>query len=70
MLFDFKCPCGQKIEHWVKSDIRQVPCACGKEATRVTNGGMPVLEGISGDFPGAAIKWAKHHEQAARRQSD
>lgn len=70
MLFDFKCrKCGETEEHWVSSSVRTVRCKCGQEATRVINGGKAILDPISGDFPGATMKWARHHEKAAQQQS-
>lgn len=70
MLFDFKCrTCGTKEEHWVNSSVRTVRCKCGAEADRMA-GGKTYLEPFSGDFPGATLRWARHHEQAAKRSSD
>lgn len=67
MIFDFRCDkCGTKEEHWVTSDTRTVRCKCGAEAARCL-GGKTYLDPISGDFPGATLKWARHHEQAAQK---
>jgi hypothetical protein len=67
MLFDFRCrSCGELEEHSVKSDTRKVRCSCGGEADRVITGTMASLDPLSGDFPGATLKWARHHEQAAK----
>lgn len=67
MLFDFKCKkCEKKEEHWVGSDVREVRCSCGGTATRMTGGAMAILDPLSGDYPGATMKWARHHEKAAR----
>lgn len=71
MIIDFRCQTCNKIEeHWVHSSTRQVRCKCGEVATRVISGTMPVLDPISGDFPGATMKWARHHEQAAKQSSE
>lgn len=72
MLFDFRCEkCNTKEEHWVTSNIRRVWCKqCGGKANRVISGTMSVLDPMSGDFPGATLKWARHHEQAANKSSD
>ena len=70
MLFDFRCrKCGEKEEHWVSSSVYTVRCKCGAEADRCA-GGTAVLDPISGDFPGATLKWARHHEQAAKQSSE
>jgi len=70
MLFDFKCSNEHVEEHWVSSDIRKVRCSCGKEATRMVSGVRTILDPLSGDFPGATLSWARHHEKAARQSSD
>lgn len=67
MLFDFRCKsCNKVEEHWVSSDIHTVECQCGEVATRCV-GGTVILDPISGDFPGATMKWARHHEKAAKQ---
>ena len=71
MLFDFKCSkCGATEEHWVGSDVRTVRCKCGSDANRMVTGGNVYLDPISGDFPGATMKWARHHEKAAKQSSE
>jgi hypothetical protein len=71
MIFDFKCSKGHKEEYWVKSSVRTVRCkVCDEEATRCISGAMVSLDPISGDFPGATMKWAKHHERAAKQSSE
>lgn len=70
MIFDFKCrECGTTKEHWVTSSTRTVRCNCGGDANRVISGVTSILDPISGDFPGATAKWAKHHEMMAKRSS-
>lgn len=63
-LFDFECPkCSFVTEKLVDTHVRAIKCECGGNAVRVI--GMPTvkLEGISGDFPGAADKWARVREE-------
>jgi len=69
ILFDFKCTgCDAVAEHLVSSDTKVVRCKdCGSDANRLIPAPRCKLEGISGDFPGAAIKWAKDHERAAKQ---
>jgi hypothetical protein len=71
MLFDFRCrSCGELEEHWVGSDARNERCSkCGSVSDRVVSGTMPVLDPISGHFPGSTMKWARHHEKAAKKGS-
>lgn len=42
--------------------------ACGEEAVRIISPIRCSLDGTSGDFPGASIKWAREHEKAAHNQ--
>lgn len=66
-LFDFKCPNNHIEERFVQSDIREVKCSlCDKIAERIISPVATKLDGISGDFPGAAIKWARQHEKASK----
>lgn len=69
ILFDFRCTeCDRVDEHLVRRDTKVVACnECGSPATKLIPAPRCKLEGISGDFPGAAIKWAKDHERAAKQ---
>lgn len=62
-LFDFRCPDGHVEEHLVNGEADTVRCTCGLEATRMITGTRTKLDPISGDFPGATIKWAREHER-------
>ena len=67
LLRDFHCDnCNTTIERFVDSTVLAVPCECGYTLGRMI--GMPrvSLEGITGDFPGAADRWAKIREDNAR----
>lgn len=71
-VFDFRCLCGNLFEDLVKSDVTTSRCGCGLDAKRVISPVRSNLEGISGDFPDAADKWAKRRESHMayeRRQS-
>lgn len=66
ILRDFACAkCGDTNERFIDADVRSVPCECGGSMQRVM--GMPhvTLEGITGDFPGAADRWARVREEKA-----
>ena len=45
-LFDFRCPCGQKFEDLVKSDVTTSRCSCGLDAKRIVSPVRSKLEGI------------------------
>ena len=72
VLNDFKCTqCEVQNEHFVDSTTKTVSCkSCGGEANRVLTACNFMLDPISGHFPGATDKWAKHHEQAAKKGTD
>lgn len=66
MLFDFKCPTGHVFERNVASSIRQVECPeCTQTAQRLISTPLLKIPG-TGDYPGAAMKWAKQHEKGAK----
>lgn len=68
MLFDFRCnECEKTEEHWTKSDVREMRCSCGGTQVRLIGGKMAILDPLSGDYPGATMKWARHHEKAAKQ---
>jgi hypothetical protein len=66
--FDFLCPSGHREEHVVRSaDVTEHVCdECGQVAVKVPSATRCVLEGHSGHFPGAAMKWEREHEKAGR----
>lgn len=64
---DFKCTACEKItEKFIDSEIDGILCDCGSLASRIVSCPRPVLDGTSGDFPGAAMRWAKIREDNAR----
>ena len=69
ILYDFRCgKCGNVFESYVKSsDNKHTACReCGHDAHRMISPVRSKLEGHSGSFPGAAMKWEREHEKAGR----
>ena len=68
-MWDFRCTgCDDVKELLVRNDDPAPSCTkCGAETKRMLAAPRCKLEGISGDFPGAAIKWARDHERAAKQ---
>jgi hypothetical protein len=63
MLRDFRCEGTQEIfERMVDSKADHVRCNCGSNARRIISPIRCQLEGASGDFPGAHMKWIREHE--------
>lgn len=58
VLNDFECSDNHVTEQFVNSEITESTCTyCGKPATRRLCAPRIRLEGITGHFPGAAIRW-------------
>ena len=69
-LYDFQCAKGHKHEALVQPDERTVQCPkCRRPAQRLIPAPRCVLEGLTGDFPGAAIKWEKTRESHMRKEA-
>lgn len=67
LLRDFRCEsCDTVVEKYIDSEAKVVQCECGKDAHRMVSAPRSALEGISGDFPGAHMRWATIREQNAR----
>jgi hypothetical protein len=69
MLFDFKCDSDHVTEKLVKSDTTDIECpVCGNKALRQISAVRTKLDPISGDFPGATMRWAKQREQQIKHE--
>lgn len=70
-VYDFKCPKGHITEQFVSDFTEEADCLeCGESAWRIISGGNFKLDAISGDFPGATLKWAREHEKAAKGKNN
>ena len=68
-IYDFQCPDGHKAEAFVDSEVRSLPCfQCGLFAERIVSPVRSMLDPISGDFPGATMKWAKNRQETIKRE--
>lgn len=68
--YEFQCPEHGVFEVYVEY-TKQTPCpTCGKEADKIISTPRISLEGVTGDFPGAAISFERKHRQklAAERK--
>ena len=62
-IFDARCgSCNTVFETFDYLDAA-VRCSCGGEAKRIISPVRCSLEGASGDFPGAAMKWERDHNR-------
>ena len=66
-MYEFRCQtCEEVTADRVDESIRETRCKCGGTAVRIISAVQSALDPIKGDFPGATLKWARHHEKAAK----
>jgi hypothetical protein len=62
-IFDFQCAKGHITEKYVDDSVKVIQCPhCANDASRLISAPRISLEGITGDFPGAAMAWEKRRE--------
>ena len=63
-IFEFYCENGHLFEAYVDSETRTTPCLeCANLAHRIISKPMVKLEGVTGAFPGAAMRWERKREE-------
>ena len=68
LIFDFRCDNEHTHESWVDSTVHTDQCPqCELIAKRIISGTSFKLEGVTGDYPTAADKWTRLHEQAGTK---
>lgn len=60
-IFDARCETCETVFETFDYLEAAVRCSCGGDAKRIISPVRTHLEGVSGDFPGAAIKWERDH---------
>jgi hypothetical protein len=65
-VFEFRCTNNHIFEEFVDEGTTVSRCDCGANATKIISATRSVLEGASGDFPGAHSKWVREHEKAGK----
>jgi hypothetical protein len=69
-IYDVRCTdpdCNEMTEVFGRESNDFRCGACGSPANTVISPGNFVLEGVTGDFPGAAFKWKRDHERRAQK---
>jgi hypothetical protein len=63
---DYRCSKGHTFEMFHQSTVAPVwaTCDCGQPAEKILSAPRFTLEGWSGAFPGAAMKWEQQHEKS------
>jgi hypothetical protein len=60
-VFDFTCSNGHTTEHFTSHTQEEIKCpVCSSPAFKQISSPSVKLEGWSGSFPGAAMKWEKN----------
>ena len=68
-LFTFLCSECQAVTDRYIEYTKEIDCPdCGSRADKIISIPTVRLEGYSGDFPGAAMKWRKKHLQDFKRE--
>ena len=65
-VFDYLCPNGHRTEMFTSNPTETTECMCGEQALRQRSAPTISLEGVTGSFPGAAVKWDKKHAEALK----
>lgn len=69
ILADFKCKNEHYSELYLDNDIRSTICpVCDAEALKQLSAPTVKLDPISGDFPGATMKWARVREKQIKHE--
>jgi len=67
-ILDVRCTsCNEITEVFGRRDDSFRCGACNQPAKRIISPVRCSLEGYSGDFPGAAMKWEREHTNAGKR---
>ena len=69
-IFEFICAEDHLTEAYIDAEKRTTDCkVCGHPAIRIISKPMVKLEGVTGDFPDAAMKWErKRNEKMAQER--
>jgi hypothetical protein len=68
-IFEFVCKEGHLSDKLVDSDCRATHCPiCDQPAERIISTPMVKLEGVTGDFPGAAMQWERKRAEKIKAE--
>jgi hypothetical protein len=68
-MYEFECgTCHQVTEKLTGYETVEVQCLCGDNATRKVSAPKIKLEGWSGSFPGAAMKFDRIHAEKLKQE--
>jgi hypothetical protein len=69
-IYEFICSNDHITEAYIDSELRTTECkVCDQPAIRIISKPLVKLEGVTGDFPGAAMQWErKRNEKMAQER--
>lgn len=68
-VFEYACPIHGTFEKFQPTPADTFECAtCGQPSERRISAVRSKLEGVTGDFPTAADKWARLHIEAGQKK--
>ena len=68
-IYEFICADDHLTEAYIDSELRTTKCkVCGNPAIRIVSKPMVKLEGVTGDFPGAAMQWERKRNEKIKAE--
>ena len=68
-IYEFICSNDHLTEAYIDAEKRTTECTqCGQPAIRIVSKPMVKLEGVTGDFPGAAMQWERKRNEKIRQE--
>lgn len=68
ILYEFKCNDCNSVFEELTEFKRESTCECGGKADKILSAPRISLEGVTGDFPGAAMSWDKKHAEKLKQE--
>ena len=67
-IYEFSC--GRHItDMYSAENVLQISChVCGQPSDRIISAPMIKLDAVSGDFPGATLKWENRHRKVTNTE--
>lgn len=68
-IYEFICANDHITEAYIDSELRTTKCkVCDQAAIRIISRPMVKLEGVTGDFPGAAMQWERKRNEKIKAE--
>ena len=68
-IYEFVCGNDHITEAYIDSETRTTNCkVCDQSAIRIVSKPRVKLEGVTGDFPGAAMQWERKRNEKIKQE--